>query len=257
MAEAAKAEIVAAEVHQPNPYDQTPAVTPMDLLQIAMNQNADIGKLEKLMELQMRWEANEAKKAFEIAMAAFKSEVPTILKNRTAEFESKRTGGNVSYEWADLGNVCEKLIPVLSKHGLTHNWRTGQGDGKIRVTCVLSRGIHSEDRSTLEASPDDSGTKNSIQAMASTVSYLERYTLLAACGVAVKGQDNDGAGASKWPKLQEYLDAIAICHNVAILQSTFKEALKLAMEAKDPAAMLELANAKDARKAALAKETAE
>ncbi len=257
MAEAAKAEIVAAEVHQPNPYDQTPAVTPMDLLQIAMNQNADIGKLEKLMELQMRWEANEAKKAFEIAMAAFKAEAPSILKNRTAGFESKKTGATVSYDWADLGNVCEKLIPALSKHGLTHNWRTAQADGKIRVTCVLSKGIHSEDRSTLEASPDDSGTKNSIQAMASTVSYLERYTLLAACGVAVKGQDNDGRGAlPQMEDLQGYLDAIAICHSQEILKTTFNEAFKAAAKIQDTAAMKKLFEAKDARRIALAKEEA-
>jgi hypothetical protein len=248
MSEAAKAEIVAAGNHQPNPYDEQPAVTPMELMQLALQKGVDINQLEKLMDLQMRWEANEAKKAFQEAMAAFKSELPIILKNRIADFESKRTGGQVSYEWADLGNVCEKLIPALSKHGITHNWRTEQKDGKVRVTCILSKGIHSEDRSTLEAAPDDSGTKNPIQAMASTVSYLERYTFTAACGVAVKGQDNDGQGAPKWANLQQYLDAIKLCHNLEILQKTFKEGVKEAMDAKDTAAMLALAQAKDARK---------
>ena len=57
----AQGEIVPASPIQP---------TPMDLLKLAMNQNADIGKLEKLMELQLRWEANEAKKAFISAMNA-------------------------------------------------------------------------------------------------------------------------------------------------------------------------------------------
>ena len=55
---------------------------PWSLIQLAVSQNADIAKLEKLMELQMRWEANEAKKAFVAAMNAFKAEPPEIAKNR-------------------------------------------------------------------------------------------------------------------------------------------------------------------------------
>ena len=36
-----------------------------------------------------------------------------------------------------------------------------------------------------------SGSKNSIQAVGSTVTYLQRYTLLAVTGLAAKGQDSD------------------------------------------------------------------
>jgi len=45
------------------------------------------------------------------------------------------------------------------------------------------------------ASPDSSGGKNSIQAIGSTISYLERYTFMAATGLAAKGMDDDGGGA--------------------------------------------------------------
>ena len=40
------------------------AVTPMQMLQIAVEQGADLDRLEKLMDMQERWEANEARKAF-------------------------------------------------------------------------------------------------------------------------------------------------------------------------------------------------
>jgi hypothetical protein len=251
-----EAKLATAEiVHAPNPYDEAPqAITPMELMRFAIEKGTSIEQLEKLMDLNERWEAGEAKKAFQSAMAAFKAELPEILKNRTAEFESKKTGSNVSYEWADLGNVCQKLIPALSKHGITHNWRTEQKDGKVRVTCVLSKGIHSEDRATLEAMPDDTGAKNPIQAISSTVSYLERYTFTAACGVAVKGQDNDANAPVKWPKLQEYLDAIGLCHNLQILSQTFAEGLKAAIYAEDMKAAKLLAEARDIRKAALLKD---
>ena len=40
--------------------------------------------------------------------------------------------------------------------------------------------------------PDAGGAKNAIQARASTVSYLERYTLKAILGISEQEDDNDG-----------------------------------------------------------------
>ena len=42
------------------PAGQQLAITPMAMLQIAVQQGADLEKLEKLMALQERWEATEA-----------------------------------------------------------------------------------------------------------------------------------------------------------------------------------------------------
>jgi hypothetical protein len=39
--------------------------------------------------------------------------------------------------------------------------------------------------------PDTGGAKSPIQARASTVSYLQRYTLKAICGVSEQGDDTD------------------------------------------------------------------
>ena len=118
-------ETKAIEVHQPNPYDEKLAVTPMDLIQLAVGQNADIDKLEKLMNLQLRWEANEAKKAFVTAMNAFKADPPEITKNKLVAF------GQTSYSHATLDQVCGKVTESLSKHGISHRWRVEQIDGLI------------------------------------------------------------------------------------------------------------------------------
>lgn len=67
----------------------------------------------------------------------------------------------------------------------------------IRVTCVLTHSRGHSERVWLQAARDDSGNKNSIQAVGSTVTYLQRYTLLAATGMAVQDQrDDDGAGGA-------------------------------------------------------------
>ena len=222
------------------------AVTPMTLVEMAVDQNADVDKLAKLLDLHMRWEANEAKKAYVSAMKAFKSEVPQILKNRTVAFNQ------TSYSYATLDNACEQLIPALAKHGLIHKWRTQQNDGKIRVTCVMTHEQgHSEDESWLEALPDTSGSKNAIQAIGSAVSYLERYTLLAACGVAVKGQDTDAI--PQMETLQAHLDRIVGSENMTQLDRAFKDAFKEATAAKNTQAMLAIVTAKDKKKAELAR----
>ena len=170
------------------------AITPMQMLQIAVEQNADLDKLQKLMDLHERWEANQARKAFVKALTAFKAEPPTVIKNRSASFTSQRTQGGTSFDYATLDQVSAVIGAALSKHDLTHTWEVQQGDGgDINVTCVLTHEQGHSERVTLRAGPDQSGSKNSIQAIGSTVTYLERYSLLAVTGLAARGQDEDAA----------------------------------------------------------------
>lgn len=164
----------------------TVAITPMQMLQTAVEQGADLDKLTKLMDLQERWEANEARKAFIVAKAAFKAEPLNIRKNKHVGF------GQTKYDHATLDNVADALSPALGRHGLSYSWETEQADGGlIKVTCVLTHVQGHSERVSLQAGPDQSGAKNSIQAVGSTVTYLQRYTLLAATGMATKDQDAD------------------------------------------------------------------
>lgn len=168
------------------------ATTPSDLLRMAVEQGADIEKLEKLMALQERWEANQARKAYVEAMAAFKANAPEIYKDKNVSF----TG--TSYNHATLGGICDVVIEALAGHGLSHRWDTSQDGGFITVACILTHKLGHSESTKLEAQPDNSGKKNSIQQLASTVTYLQRYTLLSACGLATKDMpDDDGRGAEK------------------------------------------------------------
>lgn len=173
--------------------DASQPITPMEMLQIAVEKGTDLDQLQKLMDLHERWEANNARKAFVAAKAAFKSEAPEITKNRHVGFESRRTDSRTDYDYAPLDQIAEAVSPILSKHGLSYAWETDQLDGGlIRVTCILTHVLGHSERVSLQASPDQSGNKNPIQAIGSTITYLERYTLLAALGMATKEQDNDG-----------------------------------------------------------------
>ena len=170
------------ERQQSLPTVEAPAVsTPAQLLQVAIQNGADLDRLEQLMDMQIKWEANEARKAFVKAMSDFRSEAPTIGKNKSAH--------NSNY--ASIDNITETINPLLAKHNLSFSWVTEQADA-ITVHCDVTHAQGHSQRVSLTASPDTTGSKNAIQAIGSTVSYLQRYTLLSALGLATGEMDNDG-----------------------------------------------------------------
>jgi hypothetical protein len=211
------------------PQEMVAQATPAYLLQLAVQQGADLDKLEKLMALQERWEANEARKAFVNALTAFKSEPISITKAKHVEFTT-RSGDTTSYNHAELSDVTDAICPALAKHGLSHRWSVTQGDGRITVECVLTHALGHSERIAMNAPPDASGGKNTIQQIASTVTYLQRYTLLAITGIATKGQDDDGHGAdAEDDDYQDWRDAIEACaatEDLKVLKGEMVDAFK-------------------------------
>lgn len=168
---------------------------PATLIEKAVEGKADLEKVEKLLAIQERWEANEARKAYHKAMANFKADPPKIDKDKTVSFNT--TAGKTSYNHATLANVTEKINAALSKYGLSASWKTQQNNGDISVTCKITHELGHSEETTLSAKADTSGSKNAIQAIGSTITYLERYSLLALTGLATYDQDDDGNGAGK------------------------------------------------------------
>lgn len=167
-----------------------PAMNPMQMLALAVQQGADLDKVRTLMELKREWEADEARKAFVGAMADFKADPPEVIKRKHVRFQTSK--GVTEYDHATLADVCTAAIQGLARVGISHRWDVAQNEGRIKVTCVLTHKLgHSESVSMVSGS-DDSGGKNSIQAIGSAVTYLQRYTLLAATGLAAQDMDDDG-----------------------------------------------------------------
>jgi len=79
--------------------------------------NMDVAKLKELLELQERWDATQAKKAYVQAMSDFKASPPEILKDKTVNY--KTTKGTTNYKHATLHNVTTKINTELSRHSLT------------------------------------------------------------------------------------------------------------------------------------------
>lgn len=173
--------------------------------------NFTVDMLTKMMDVQERYEANEAKKAYTEAMALFKANPPRIKKDKHVKY------GNTAYNHASLENVTSTINKALSEHGLTAAWKTEQqNNGSVTVTCIITHVLGHSEQTSLTSAPDASGSKNPIQAIGSAVSYLQRYTLLSLVGLATEGQDDDGKGtdhkpAAKWTKKQlQFVEKLAI-----------------------------------------------
>lgn len=171
---------------------EKPETTPAMLLNIAIEKGAELDKLEKLMDLQIKWEANQARKAYTEAMAAFKANPPDIEKDKTVAY------GNTKYNHATLANVTDKINAALSQHGLSASWVTQQADKGITVVCRITHVLGHYEETSLTAPADTSGAKNAIQAIGSTISYLQRYTILALTGLATRDMDNDAQGTVEY-----------------------------------------------------------
>lgn len=170
------------------------ALTPMDMVGRAVASGASIEVVEKLMALHERWEANQGRKAFDEAMAAAKVEIPIIFKSREVDFTSAK--GRTHYRYEDLAEIAKTINPILGKHGLSYRFRTTSAANEpVTVTCIVSHRQGYSEENTLSAGRDESGNKNSIQAIGSTLTYLQRMTLKAALGLAASS-DDDGASVN-------------------------------------------------------------
>jgi len=173
-------------------------LTPPEMLSVAISQGQDISMIEKLMDLQDRWEDKQAEKSFTLAMAEFRRSCPAIEKLEKGQ----------SNKFAGLAHAIETVRELMAQNGLAHRWRTNQETGGvISVTCIVTHIDGHSEETSLSSLPDGSGNKNAVQAIGSTVSYLERYTFFAALGLASKEQDDDGVTAGQ-PMEGDYIEAL-------------------------------------------------
>jgi hypothetical protein len=134
---------------------------------------------------------SETVAAFAKALAAFQSDLPKVGKGQTAKVPTK-SGGSYSYSYADLADITEVALPLLTKHGLSFSARpTLMPDGFVLAYSLLHTGGHVE--GGLYPLPDPE--RNGPQAIGSAITYARRYALCAVTGIAPEDEDDDAASA--------------------------------------------------------------
>jgi len=181
-------------------YEAPEASLPADPMvhlieRVVMDPNASIDKLERMLEMRERMQAQQAKGAYDNAIAAAKAEIPTITKSGEVDYVNQK-GQRTHFRHETLDGIAKAIDPILSKHGLSYRFRSDQREGNVVVTCIVAHRDGYAEETTLMGSPDQSGSKNPYQAVGSAVTYLQRYTLKLALGLSA-AKDDDAQGATE------------------------------------------------------------
>ena len=161
-------------------------------INLAIETKADLPTIEKFMDLRERWEKNEARKAFHVAMAVFKANLPTVVKDKTnSQYKSK---------YVSEAALINTINPELSKQGLSASFDFAQEGDNIKVTCNITHAKGHRESVSLSGKADGSGSKNPLQQIKSTATYLRKATFEAITGIASSENDadDDGNGATEY-----------------------------------------------------------
>ena len=162
----------------------------MHMFELALGKGASVEILDKLLNLHERLEANDARRQFDAAIAATKAELPPIPKNRKGNYGA----------YADMASIASTIDPIITKHGLSYRFRANRVGNEVVMTCIIAHKAGHYEENSLPGPLDTSGSKNQIMALGSTCTYLQRYCLMQAFGLAAAEEFDDngiGAGAAK------------------------------------------------------------
>jgi len=173
-------EIVEAAAVQVTPRHATAGIDPVVAV-LMQRPDVTADEVRDMLAAQREYRADLARQAFDDAFAALSLELPQVIaKDRGVSYGSGK--GN-AYKYATLSSILLAVKPALSAHGFTTRWRTSSEGNTVRVTCELRHRDGHVEETSLAGPPDMKGSKSAVQAIGSTTSYLERYTLIASLGI--------------------------------------------------------------------------
>ena len=178
------------------------------LVALASREDINPEKLEKLLDLQERYELKQQEREFLTAMAKFQGECPTIVRRKKVDFKSK-TGSSTKYDYAPLDEIVETIRPFLSKNGLSYYFDTKLEGNFITIeTTVCHSGGFKKSFNYQSDSLHDDARMNSSQRRKSALTYAKRAGLENAFGLVTAGEDDDARRAIDKPINEDQLKEI-------------------------------------------------
>ncbi len=170
------------------------------VLMNAVDQGMDAQALEKLVDLKLKLDANEARKAFGVSLSRFQSQVENVIGKKDG---AKTNQGIVTFKYAPIGDIMFAIRKPLTDNGLSVTFDSKYDpEKKVRATtCTVTHELGHKEISLFE-SEIDPGTSvmNALQKQGSTLKYGERYSLCMALGIVTEAEDDDGVAGGKVEK---------------------------------------------------------
>jgi hypothetical protein len=192
-----------------------------DLLSViaraAADPAVDLAKMEQLLQMQERVMAKQAEIAFNKAMTRLQPRLPRILKKGRIEFKG------ASQPYARYEDIMEAIGPLLADEGFSVSFGTRAIEHGIEISATLAHAMGHTRTAVMPLPFDTSGSKNSIQAVGSTMHYGKRYLLGALLNLVTVGEDDDANAVSLIDERQvnTLLDMFAACGMDSASESKF------------------------------------
>jgi len=165
-----------------------PDASALAVITHAIEKGATPETMRELLAVRREWEADEARKAFNLSLADFQRQCPIIAKDDTAH----------NKKYARMDRIWRTIRPISTPLGLTVTWQVCElREGNIahvEGTLAHEQGHGQPIRMDVPLPAIVTG-QNAAQQMGSAFTYAQRYAFCAALGVVTGDDDDDGAGA--------------------------------------------------------------
>jgi len=163
--------------------------TPANFIEMAIEKGLSIEHLKGLMELKEKWDAQQAKLAYDEAMAGFQSECPPIKKMKKGGVTRE---GVVAYYYAPIEDIVEQTRELRFKYGFSFKMSTVTLPGEVEVTFTITHVQgHSESNSVKMPFLTQTGIMSSAQVVAGTRTFAMRYAYSDGFGITTIDEDKD------------------------------------------------------------------
>lgn len=181
--------------------------SPQNMLMIisraASDQSIDPVKMGQLLDLQERMMAKQAEINFNQALGDLQADLPVIKKSGKIVHKGITISTYAKYE-----DVHKGIQPLLIENGFSLRFNSRESNDKVIITGTLA---HRDGHSITDEIPlsiDQSGAKNTVQGVGSTIAYGKRYLVGMLLNLVFEGEDDDGDKAGKTPISTEHAEEI-------------------------------------------------
>jgi len=173
---------------------QKKAVTSTDLIELAVNKDYDLERMQRLIDMRDKEEARLAEKEFYRNFALLQADLTPVARNKKG----------YTNNYSTLAQMKRSVDKKVSDHGFSYYWERSKIDRQtnwmesafILVGYGHTRRSVAEGPIVIPAENKQTGDSrmNPLQAIQATQTYLRRYSMMDGLGISSDDDDVDGAG---------------------------------------------------------------
>lgn len=157
----------------------------------------DVQKFGELLRMQREVEHDQARKAFNHAMASAQAEMLPVVRDAK--------NSHLNNRYAKLETIDAAIRPIYTRWGFSVRYGSAPSphEGWLRITCTVAHDAGYFEENYLDAPVSLTGSQGGrmavtpVQAIGSTVTYLRRYLLGMVWNTVLADDDDDGEGSRR------------------------------------------------------------